>query len=256
MKKILLIALISGCFINYNFAQNDPVKVKAFTKEESSKQKKETEMAERNTNSPVKIITLDEANKSKQKRETAEKKASNKDSQPVRIKTFEADKTAKQKQEIEEAKQSSKDATEQILTKIIVVRHAEKGNDGTQDPPLSQEGMMRAKNLGSLLADVKVDNLFSTPYKRTMQTLSTLSEAQKVKVVTYNPSDKAFFDNFLSNEKGKTSVIAGHSNTAPMIVNSFLKANTYQQLPESEYGKIWILTFNNNQLIDCSLLNY
>lgn len=175
MKKILLTILMSSCFISYNFAQNDPVKINAYTN---------------------------------------------------------------------------------VITKIIVVRHAEKADDGTQDPPLSQEGMIRAKSLGHLLADVKVDNLFSTPYKRTLQTLGELSEAQKIEVVTYNPSDKAFFDNFLRNEKGKTSVIAGHSNTAPMIANFFLKANTYRQLSESEYGKIWILTFKNDELIDCSLLNY
>lgn len=146
--------------------------------------------------------------------------------------------------------------TEQPITKIIVIRHAEKSNDGTQDPPLSPEGINRAERLATYFKDTKIDLLFATPYKRTSQTLSALAATQHLNITTYNPSDNSFFDHFLQNQAGKTAVIAGHSNTAPMIVNGFLKNNKYPQLPESEFGRMWVLTFKGNQLLNCEVVAY
>ena len=144
---------------------------------------------------------------------------------------------------------------EAIITKIILVRHAEKADDGTNNPPLSSEGILRAERLNALLADIKIDSLYATPYKRTEQTLGIVSKNRNIKISNYNPSDKLFSENLLKN-KGKTMLVAGHSNTIPALVNTLIKSNKYQQLAETEFGKIWILTFKNGELIDCSLLNY
>lgn len=145
---------------------------------------------------------------------------------------------------------------ENNITTIIVIRHAEKSDDGTSDPSLSQDGIKRAEKLAKNFNDTKIDRLFATPYKRTRETLSVLATAKKLDIITYNPSDKMFFAEFLTKEKGKTSIIAGHSNTAPMIVNGFIKANTYEQLADSEYGKMWILTFEDEKLLDCLVVQY
>lgn len=145
---------------------------------------------------------------------------------------------------------------ENTITKIFVVRHAEKVDDGTKDPPLSEAGVKRADNLAKMLADCKVEALFSTQFKRTMQTLAPISVQQKIPIVTYNPSDKVFVRELLKANKGKTIVISGHSNTAPMLVNSLLKVNKYDQLPDSEYSNVWVVIFKNDELVDCSLLHY
>lgn len=145
---------------------------------------------------------------------------------------------------------------ENSITKIIVIRHAEKSDDGTSDPSLSPAGLKRSEKLANYFNDTKIDQLFATPYKRTKETLSVLAAIKKLDIITYNPSDKIFFSEFLAKEKGKTSVIAGHSNTAPMIVNAFIKADTYQQLADSEYGKMWILTFDSENLRECVLVDY
>ena len=146
--------------------------------------------------------------------------------------------------------------SENNITTIIVIRHAEKSDDGTKDPSLSPDGLKRAGKLALYFNDTKIDNLFATSYKRTRETLSALAATKKLEVITYNPSDKIFFTEFLTKHKAKTSVIAGHSNTAPVIVNNFIKANTYEQLADSEYGKMWILTFDGEKLLDCDLVNY
>lgn len=141
------------------------------------------------------------------------------------------------------------------LTKIILVRHAEKADDGTKNPSLSNEGILRAEKLNSLLSDIKIDSLYATPYKRTEQTLEVVSKKRNVKILSYNPSDKLFSENLLKN-KGKTMLVAGHSNTIPALVNTLIKNNKYVQLAETEFGKIWMLTFKNDEFIDCVLLNY
>lgn len=142
------------------------------------------------------------------------------------------------------------------ITKIIVVRHAEKENDGTKNPSLSEAGKIRAEKLKDLFVDVKIDKLFSTNYKRTIETLQPIAASKKLDIVNYNPNDLNFAKNLISMDKGKTVLVVGHSNTCPKLVNSLIDESKYQNLDENDYGKIWIVTFKNDKKIDCILLNY
>jgi 2,3-bisphosphoglycerate-dependent phosphoglycerate mutase len=142
------------------------------------------------------------------------------------------------------------------ITKIILVRHAEKLNDGSKNPSLSEIGKIRAEKLKDMFADVKIDKLFSTPYLRTKETLEPLSINRNLPIIEYNPGDKSFAENLLIYEKGKTIVVVGHSNTCPELVNNLLKMEKFKALTETEYNKIWMLTFKNEELIDCVLLNF
>ena len=60
----------------------------------------------------------------------------------------------------------------------------------------------------------------------------------------------------LENEEGRTSVIVGHSNSIPFLVNQLVAEEKFSALSEDIYSKLWILTFFNGVLIDCSLLNF
>lgn len=149
-----------------------------------------------------------------------------------------------------------KDETSSAITKIIVLRHAEKANDGTKNPPLSAEGIARAERLSHVFADITINALYASPYLRTQQTLQFLAQKQGLVVTNYDPSDVTFATHLIQKNKGKTIVVAGHSNSAPNLVNALIKTDKYKQLEETEFGKIWMLTFKNDQLIDCVLLNY
>lgn len=142
------------------------------------------------------------------------------------------------------------------ITKIIIVRHAEKADDGTKNPPLSPEGLQRAERLSTMFSDLNISKLYATPYLRTNQTLTPLSQIFNIAIDSYDPSDADFAKNLVQKNKGKTVVIAGHSNSSPTLVNRLIQSEKYQKLDESEFGKMWMLTFENNQLIDCILLNY
>ena len=152
---------------------------------------------------------------------------------------------------------NSKDfSKEKTITKIILVRHAEKEKDGTKNPALSIEGEERAKKLAFMLNDFSIDRLYATPYLRTQKTLGVISDEKKIEITNYDARDVEFAKNIVKKEQGKTIVIAGHSNTIPALVNQFIGSYKYKELSEEEYGKLWIITFVNNELVDCSLFNY
>ncbi len=147
-------------------------------------------------------------------------------------------------------------AQENPVSKIILVRHAEKANDDPRDPSLSERGKQRAALLAALLKDLPVNAFYATPYKRTKETLSVLAEANKKEIMTYNPGDKNGISAIIQANKGKTIIIAGHSNTVPPMVNALIGKNEFPLMDDNDYGKIWILVFKGDELIDRTLLNY
>jgi 2,3-bisphosphoglycerate-dependent phosphoglycerate mutase len=145
---------------------------------------------------------------------------------------------------------------ENLITKVIVVRHAEKANDRTKNPSLSEEGQNRAKRLSAMLKDVIIDEAYSTSYKRTTQTLTPLSEAKNIEIKSYDALNPTSVEQAVKNGSGKTIIVVGHSNTVPSLVNKLIKENKFSEMHEDDYGKMWVLTFKNNQLVDTILLNY
>ena len=142
------------------------------------------------------------------------------------------------------------------VTKIVIVRHAEKASDGSDNPSLTEAGQERALRLSRLLADMKIDKLYSTKYKRNVLTLMPLSKLKGLNIDIYEAHDKDFSSWVLKENPGKNIVICGHSNTVPVLVNAWLGKEQFAQLPDEEYSKIWILTFQNNHLTDCSVFNF
>src|SRR5687767_15631280 len=65
---------------------------------------------------------------------------------------------------------------------IVVVRHAEKGDDDPTDPSLSEAGVLRALELSRLLGSAGVTNLFASEFQRTQQTLAPLGKVAGVDV--------------------------------------------------------------------------
>ncbi len=141
-------------------------------------------------------------------------------------------------------------------TTIILVRHAEKAGNDPRDPDLSEAGLTRAKRLAELLSDVQIDELYSTPLKRTRQTLQFVAAQRGKETMDYDPRNLKGLADALQSKPGKTILVAGHSNTTPTLANLLLGKDKYQQLPESEYGKIWFITYDNNKPVVVLVLNY
>ncbi len=147
-------------------------------------------------------------------------------------------------------------AQKDSITKVFIIRHAEKADDGSKDPPLSEAGKSRAAALAKTLSKTKVHGIYSTPYKRTRETVGVLSAQTGVSVENYDPMDVEAIRLLLHNQKGKTLVFAGHTNTVPLILNKLTQSTSYKNLPETDYDNIWVLFLKDTELVDLVQLTY
>lgn len=131
----------------------------------------------------------------------------------------------------------------QETTTFILVRHAEKEDDDTRNPPLSEVGVQRANDLMDLLAKADIIAIYSTDYDRTQMTVAPLAEVKEMSILSYGWKDpKALITEMLEKHKGGTIVISGHSNTTPVLANILLGEEKYAQFDDSDYGNLLIVT--------------
>lgn len=135
-------------------------------------------------------------------------------------------------------------AQESKLTTIVVVRHAEKANDGSKDPALTELGAQRALRLKAMISS-KVTAVYSTNYVRTTKTVEPIAKAHGLPVGIYDPRDGEAINKIIASNVGGIIVIVGHSNTVPGIINKLIGEEKYAQLSDSEYDKIFIITVDS-----------
>lgn len=128
------------------------------------------------------------------------------------------------------------------VTTFILVRHAEKANDGTSDPPLNEVGKKRALSLYETLSATKIDRIISTPLKRTRATMKHVALHSKLEIETYNYKNEMLLQELIKENSGQTILISGHSNTTPFLVNQLIGAQKFEQLDDQEYDKIFIVS--------------
>ncbi|WP_323756048.1 phosphoglycerate mutase family protein [Roseivirga sp.] len=141
-------------------------------------------------------------------------------------------------------------------TTFILVRHAEKGTDDPRNPSLNEEGILRAEKLLNMLSSAEVGAIYSSPYKRTRETVAPLASQLGLEIQEYNPSENTFADEALKSYQGKTILVSGHSNTVPGLANYLLGEDKFKQLDESEYSKIFIVTVDTVGKARVMVLNY
>jgi len=130
----------------------------------------------------------------------------------------------------------------QELTTFVLVRHAEKAKDGTNDPRLTEEGLARASDLAALLEKQDISALYSTPYKRTQETLIPIAKATDMAIANYHPhSDEKWLETLVTKHTGGTVVISGHSNTIPNLSNMLLGEELFSQFDDSDYANLIII---------------
>jgi phosphohistidine phosphatase SixA len=133
---------------------------------------------------------------------------------------------------------------------VILVRHAEKDTDDPRDPTLSPAGRERARRLAALLAESGADRLVATEFKRTQQTLEPLAEALGLEIEVVPARDLTAVSTLVREAPpGETLVIAGHSNTVPVLAARFgvplsglVPQGQGEGLPESQYDRLLVFT--------------
>ena len=135
----------------------------------------------------------------------------------------------------------------QATTTVIFVRHAEKESIPADDPSLSLAGQQRVAELTRQLVDADVvagvDAIYSTPFRRTEETVRPIADALGLPVNSYDAADtEAIMEHIVREHKGKIILVAGHSNTVPALIGNMGASKKVPEIAENEYDNIYIVS--------------
>lgn len=139
-------------------------------------------------------------------------------------------------------------------TQIYILRHTEKVDETSEDPVLSAQGIERAKYWKKVLQHTEFDQVFTTEFKRNIQTAELIAAESSVKPELYYPMS---FDvlKFLNLIKGQKVLIIGHSNTIPDMVNRLIDETKYPPMSHENYNILYTITINENGETSSSMLH-
>jgi broad specificity phosphatase PhoE len=129
---------------------------------------------------------------------------------------------------------------------VILVRHAEKAARPADDPPLTNDGQARAKDLAAAVADAHVSTVIATQFIRTQATAKPVADAAgKTTIVVPATADpKAHADSVAAKVRaapaGSAVLVVGHSNTIPLIIAA-LGGPKIPDLCDGEYANMFVM---------------
>ncbi|MBO6524380.1 MAG: histidine phosphatase family protein [Balneolaceae bacterium] len=125
---------------------------------------------------------------------------------------------------------------------LIFVRHTERADDGTNDPPISQQGIDRAVNLYHVLRDngYKISAVYSTDWLRTRMTGQPTADSLNLTIELYDQEDpETFVNSMIQRHKGESALIVGHFDSTPFFINLILGEERITE--PTEYGELFIV---------------
>ncbi|HEX9828254.1 MAG TPA: phosphoglycerate mutase family protein [Flavobacteriaceae bacterium] len=147
--------------------------------------------------------------------------------------------------------QKTGDSPENVTSTYYFIRHAEKDrtDPSDKDPHLTEVGKARAAHWSVILGEVKFDAVYSTDYIRTKETAQPTAAKNNLELKIYDPN-AIDATSFLKDTKGQTVLIVGHSNTTPKFVNKILGHKKYDDIDDSDNGKLFIVTVAGDIISD------
>lgn len=132
---------------------------------------------------------------------------------------------------------------EKASTVFYLIRHAEKdrSNPENRNPELTAEGLDRAAYWKEVFREVPLSAVYSTNYKRTMQTALPVARAKGLDILTYDP-DTTNLNHWSKAHEGKHILIVGHSNTTPALANQLMGEGVYSDIDDTNNGNIYIIS--------------
>ena len=134
--------------------------------------------------------------------------------------------------------------SQNLVTEYYLIRHSEKV-DASKNPDLSEIGLKRAESWNKILQDVKFDAVFSTDFKRTIQTANPVARRLNLQIKIYNPNTLDLTE-FKKETLGKKVLIVGHSNSTPEFVNKLINQKVYSQIDDTVFGNLYLVTIIND----------
>jgi len=93
-----------------------------------------------------------------------------------------------------------------------------------------------------VLKKTDIRAIYSTPFKRTQQTVESLATAKGLQVMPYQANKMDEIDNMIKRHAGGAVLLSGHSNTVPLILNYLIGEEKYRVLDDGDYGNIIIVS--------------
>ena len=133
--------------------------------------------------------------------------------------------------------------TAPAFTTFVLVRHAEKADDGSKDPPLSAAGTARAQALAASLRDAPLRAAYATAYQRTQATAAPAARAHALEVTTYDANRPAgeFAAQLRRDHREGSVLVVGHSNTVPALAAA-LCACDVAPMGDAEFDRRLVIT--------------
>lgn len=131
-------------------------------------------------------------------------------------------------------------------TTYYFIRHAEKV-DSSENPDLSEKGLKRAELWNKIFSEIRFDEIYSTDYKRTLQTASPTATKKKIEIKLYNPKTLNI-ESFKKETLGKKVLIVGHSNTTPKFVNDIINQNLFSDIEDETFGNLYMVTISEKTI--------
>jgi phosphohistidine phosphatase SixA len=122
---------------------------------------------------------------------------------------------------------------------IFIVRHAEKVDDTSKDPDLSEAGRTRAQALAGLLKDADITSIYVTDFKRTQQTAMPLAKLLGLQTKTIVASNPDALTKSLHELHGNALVV-GHTNTIPNWIKA-LGIATPITIGDNHYDDLFVV---------------
>ena len=122
------------------------------------------------------------------------------------------------------------------------IRHAEKdrSNPENKNPELNQQGKMRALNWLYFFKEIPLEKIYSTNYKRTVQTIKKIAEEKNITISYYSP-EKIDIENFKKQNKSMSILVVGHSNTTPALVNLIIGQNKFEKMDDNDNSTMFVV---------------
>lgn len=136
---------------------------------------------------------------------------------------------------------------------VLVVRHAEKVATGN-DPDLTPEGQVRADHLRDSLTKAHIDAVFSSQYRRTVQTVQQVADTHPPLQVQALP-DADILPALRALPPGSVAVVAGNSFNIPDILTGLglSGADVPSPFPALEFDNLWVVRFGSSPAVGASV---
>jgi phosphohistidine phosphatase SixA len=141
---------------------------------------------------------------------------------------------------------------------FLVVRHANWVDDGSDDPPLTEAGHIRARRLADLLSSRAGVAVYATSHRRAQDTARPTAVVWDVRIATYDVdlAPTALVSQIKRRHPTGLILIVGHSDTLPGIVGELCRCRV-DQIPRDDYSLLFeVVQRSDGAVLHSDRVNY